>query len=541
MSYIKVYTRSPIDNIYPKSLANSVHFAYSRDGREFQPLNQDYGILFALADIREDNTLGERGIREPRLCREGSRYLIFAEPVDAAGNPIEDGKLLQWETEDFVTFSEQKAVEKAAVGERKAEGTLEIPEALWEGIRDRWIPLHSVSVKLPEDVKLRNVKELESVRARVIYSDGSVDEKKVSWDWNHITDLGGGRYRVSGSLRAVEARFPLAVGYADPVVFAWQGSWYFLATNDNVNDIGLFVRRADSVEGLFAKDVEEHCILACCEEKGFVQTFWAPEFHVIGGDLYILFAVSGSQWGPQCHMMRLKRGGDITNPQAWEEPVRVCRENGKPLTEDGITLDMTYFKAGERPYLVWSYRYGIGTPKDTGSMLYIAAADEKTPWRLASEPVLLSRPLFGWENNSGTINNEGPYALLTEEKVYLAYSGGDACGYYYVVGYLTASVRDDLLDVSRWHKEPTPAFSSSSIEGIQGPGHNSFFTDEEGRLMIAYHAQEREKYFKRCTAMHRVHLSKSGMPMLNVAGERDLAKELERVEIEFSGSEGDFS
>ncbi len=533
MSYIKVYTRSPIDNIYPKSLANSVHFAYSRDGREFQPLNQDYGILFALAGIREDNTIDERGIREPLLCREGSGYLIFAEQVDAAGNPIEDGRLLQWETEDFVTFSGQKTVEKAVAGERKAEETLEIPEALWEGIRDRWMPLHSVSVKLPEDVRLKNIMELEHVRARVIYSDGSVDEKKVSWDRNSVKDLGGRRYRVSGSLRSVEARFPLAVGYADPVVFAWKGSWYFLATNDNVNDIGLFVRRADSVEELFAEDVEEHCILDYNEEKGFVQTFWAPEFHVIGEDLYILFAVSGSKWGPQSHMMRLKRGGDITDPQDWEEPVRVCRKNGRPLTEDGITLDMTYFKAGERPYLVWSYRYGIGTPKDTGSMLYIAAADEKTPWRLASEPVLLSRPLFGWENNSGTINNEGPYALLTDEKVYLAYSGGDACGYYYVVGYLTASVGDDLLDVDCWSKEPAPAFSSSSIEGIQGPGHNSFFTDGEGRLMIAYHAQEREKYFKRCTAMHRVHMSKNGMPMLNVAGERDLAKNLEKVEIEF--------
>ena len=102
-----------------------------------------------------------------------------------------------------------------------------------------------------------------------------------------------------------------------------------------------------------------------------------------------------------------------------------------------------------------------------------------------------------------------------------------------MVGYLTASVGSNLLDAGSWTKLPTAAFSSSSIEGIQGPGHNSFFRDEQGRLMIAYHAQEREKYFKRCSAFHRVHLSKSGFPLLNVAGERDLAEELREVELTF--------
>lgn len=223
-------------------------------------------------------------------------------------------------------------------------------------------------------------------------------------------------------------------------------------------------------------------------------------------------------------------------PEDWEKPVRVIRPNGKPLTEDGITLDMTYFKAQGKPYLVWSYRFGIGTPLDSGSMLYIAAADEEKPWQLASEPVLLSRPLYGWENNSGTINNEGPYALLLDDMVYLAYSGGAACGYSYVVGFLTARAGDDLLNVHNWHKQPTPAFSSASIDGIEGPGHNSFFRDGDGRLMIAYHAQERETYFKRCTAIHRVHISRSGLPMLNIAGRRDVSDDLQIVELEFTQS-----
>ena len=154
--------------------------------------------------------------------------------------------------------------------------------------------------------------------------------------------------------------FPLAVGWADPVIFAWEGKWYFLATNDNNNNIGLFIREADSVAGLFGPEAEPRCILDYDADRGFLQTFWAPEFHVIGGRACILFAVSGRVWGPQCHMMRLKENGALTDPADWEEPVRVRRQDGNFLAESGITLDMTCFKDGENSYLVWSYRYAIG-------------------------------------------------------------------------------------------------------------------------------------------------------------------------------------
>ena len=210
------------------------------------------------------------------------------------------------------------------------------------------------------------------------------------------------------------------------MIFPWKGKWYFIATNDNLDDIGLYVRVADHVGGLFEEGITEHLILGVDEEKGFVQTFWAPEFHVIGGELYILFAIGGKVWGPQCWLMRLKKDGDITKACDWEEPVRVKRKDGGWLAQDGITLDMTYLKAGGSSYMVWSYRKGIGTAADTGSMLYIATVDESKPWILTSDPVLLSRPLYGWENVSHTINNEGPHGFVSGERVFLTYSGGAA-------------------------------------------------------------------------------------------------------------------
>lgn len=534
MAFLKVYTREATGDKYPQSLAGSIHFAFSEDGKEYTALNSNYGMLFAIAPLRKDNTIDAKDLREPKIYKGEGVYHIFAEKINQDGTLCDAEKVIMWTTTNFVSFGEQEYVNREQYQQELGAAceVIEISEAMLSDIKDRWYPIYSVSAQVPETVKLADMAELDKVQATVTYSDGSTDVKKVNWDTEGITKTDKGTYKVKGEIVSKPIVFPMAVGLADPVLFKWEGSWYFIATNDNLDDIGLYVRKADTVDGLFAEGIETRCILDYDEEKGFIQTFWAPEFHVIGGELYILFAVGGKQWAPQCHMMKLKKGGEIMNPEDWETPVRVKRQDGSFLTENGITLDMTYFKVKDTSYLAWSYRFGIGTPLDTGSMLYIATTDEKKPWVLTSEPVLLSRPLFGWENTQGTINNEGPYPLILDDKVYLAYSGGAACGYSYAVGYLIASIEDDLLQIENWTKEPAPLLCSTYIDGIDGPGHNSFFVDEDGKIIIAYHAQETDQFFKRCSTMHRVHIGKNGFPFLNMSAERDLAESLKNVELE---------
>ena len=165
-------------------------------------------------------------------------------------------------------------------------------------------------------------------------------------------------------------------------------------------------------------------------------------------------------------------------------------------------------------------------PLDSGSMLYIATVDPKQPWRLTSDPVLLSRPLFGWENVEGTINNEGPHPLLVGDKVYLAYSGGAANGYTYAVGLLSTDKHQDLLDPANWYKSPTAVLSFYSVEGEYGPGHNAFYTNENGDVMITYHAEPTMRGSKRCTAIRRVHFDIDGEPRFDLSPDRDLRPEL---------------
>ena len=407
--------------------------------------------------------------------------------------------------------------------------TVAVPRSLADRAALHWGHLVSVAARVPENVLAASADELAKVKAEVVYSDGSTSVKPVNWDASNVQFDKPGKYEITGTVQNESYGFPLARAWGDPVIFKWDGKFYFIATTDARNNIGLYVREADNPHDLFADGVKEHLILDRDERRQLIQTFWAPEFHVIGDDLYILFAVGPRSWGPQCHYMKLKKGASIIDPASWEDPVKILKADGKGVGDGGISLDMTYIKAGGKSYYVWSYRVGIGSPRDTGSMLYIATFDEKNPGVLTSDPVQLSRPLYGWENVRGTINNEGPYSFNANGRVYLTYSGGDAGGYTYAVGLLTADENADLLDLNSWTKSNAPVLSFYSVPGKWGPGHNAFFMDDLGNLMISYHGETSLRGRERCAAIHRVHFNIDGEPVFNMSAERDLDPALAQV------------
>ena len=536
MGWIAVYTRIPEETLYRPALAHSVHFAWSEDGAQFTPLNQNYGMLFAQGTVNVDNTIASKALKDPRIARHADgTYRIQAQQTDEAG--AEEPRYPQWSTRDFRTFCYLGAAQTPAPMPEATGAPLGIPGIVpgnaapvdddpGRAALAYWSPLQNIAVRVPEAVRVRSEQDAREIRATATYTDGSTCEKRVEWDLSGVDFSRTGEVRVSGTVKQLEPAFPIFRGHGDPVLFPWRGMWHYIFTNDNNDDKGFLVRRAATVEGLFADDAEQSLILDVNER--FVQTFWAPEFHVIGGALYILFAVSGQKWGPQCHLMKLKPDGDILRAQDWEEPQRICHRDGSPLADDPITLDMTHIAAGGHDYVVWSYREKIGTAQDSGSMLYIASIDPQNPAQLTSDPVLLSRPLYGWENLDGTINNEGPYAFVRGGTVYLAYSGGAANAYSYAVGLFTADANADLLQVENWRKRPAPVLSYISVPGRFGPGHNSYFEDD-GQLYIAYHAEYDTADSPRCAALHRVHFDQSGEPRFDLGPERDLAPELRTV------------
>lgn len=441
MKKLTVFSKEVTDGQYPNGLAYSVHISI-----QGEPLRNEYGMLFPKGSVDDKNRIvpafsGEIRVSEISLNGENV-FLITGEDWTGDGIAKSDRKeFWTWITKDFLTFEEWNLCEAGMLEER---------------------------IGLP----IEELRKADSVNI----SDELAEE--ICEYWNE---------KPEKNIKYPTLQFPFSRGFGDPVFFLWKDDYYYIATNDNVGDIGFYVRKAHELDDLFSEDNEAHIILDKDERRGLIQTFWAPEFHVINGELYIIFAVSNENWGPQCHIMKLRENGDILNPADWEDPRKVTAPGGKKLGKNGITLDMTYVKSGNRHYYVWSYRENIGSPLDSGSMLMIGEINPENPYELISEPICLSRPLYGFENTSGTINNEGPYAFYHNGKIYLAYSGGDARGYLYTVGMFTAEDGADLCDLSSWEKAKTPILSFKSVAGEYGPGHNSFFCDRDGEWWIAYH------------------------------------------------------
>ena len=158
-------------------------------------------------------------------------------------------------------------------------------------------------------------------------------------------------------------------------------------------------------------------------------------------------------------------------------------------------------------------------PKDLGAWLYIAKLNPKEPWKLSTDPVVLSKPEYGWANNH-TFVDEGPFALPREDRLYLTFSSA-AVDTSYVVGLLAIEKGKDLLDARNWRKKNYPILTSRSVEGEYGTGHNAYVTDEEGTVWNTYHARPGVDG-ARSSGIRRVHFNAEGEPVLDMTEEMDV-------------------
>lgn len=403
----------------------------------------------------------------------------------------------------------------------------EISDDLATALRRRFLTPINIANEVPESVTVSSVEELKEVKAVARYSDGSSVDKRVDWYANEIDWNKPGHYIVEGRIHQDRFEFPVAWNKADPCIGRWNGKYYFISTNDLDHEHSIYIREADSIPGLVT--AQQVKILDAYTYPHLGNLLWAPEFHVIDGRLYVFHAGTPQEFlEEQSHVMALKEGGNPMKASDWEMPVRVVRKDGSPLYGgEGITLDMTEFEVGGRHYVCWSQRQF--QPVDQGAWLYIACVDPAEPWKLITDPVLLSMPEYGWANNH-TFVDEGPFALITKNRVYLTFSSA-AVDSTYVVGMMSADPGADLLNPENWVKENYPLLSSRSVEGEFGTGHNAYVTDEDGLVWNTYHARPGVNG-PRSTGIRRVHFNAEGFPVLDMTEEMDLNPELAAVKIE---------
>lgn len=280
---------------------------------------------------------------------------------------------------------------------------------------------------------------------------------------------------------------------ADPYVTKGpDGYYYFTASypaylNVDAGYDRIILRRSNTVIGLAT--AEEHTIWSAHNEGVMSKHIWAPEIHFIGGKWYIFFAAGEKEaiWNIRPFVLMCE-GSDPINDK-WVEmgKMKACEGDDRSFTE--FSLDMTYFENNGKHYLVWAEKLG-------DSSLFMAEINPAEPWKLISKPILLTKPEYEWELIRHKVN-EGPAVLKTDDKIYVFFSASGT-GVEYCMGKVYADRNADLMDINSWTKCTEPALQTSDLVGEAGPGHNSFVVDENGDLLIVYHARPTSHFEKNC-------------------------------------------
>ncbi|MCL1854212.1 MAG: glycoside hydrolase family 43 protein [Clostridia bacterium] len=264
---------------------------------------------------------------------------------------------------------------------------------------------------------------------------------------------------------------------ADPFVCRHRdGYYYFTASVPSFDRIEL--RRAATLDGL--KSAPAKAVWRRRGSGPMSRNIWAPEIHFMDDAWYIYFAASQDDADADgCYDHRIYvLENKAANPLEGMFTVMGRVDTGW----SSFSLDATTFTHRGRRYLVWAQRDAAIAGN---SNLYIAEMENPRTLRLPA--VLLSKPEYSWECQ-GFLVNEGPAVLARNGLVFITYSAS-ATDERYCMGLLTADENADLLNPASWMKSSDPVMGTDGVNGLYGPGHNSFTVDARGGDMLVFHAR----------------------------------------------------
>lgn len=444
-----------------------------------------------------------------------------------------------------------------AVPSFRSGNVIEIPPTIAEALRLRFRPVTNTAAAVtPVTVPVGAALAVSDLPARVDleYSDGSTGSLAVTWDAGSVGAVDtarAGERRVTGRVRQAVYPTPFADERADPsiVPFRYRGHDVFLmiATKDLnldpiANDggpIGMPIRMAATIADLADANggaaLERDILVAGdldADGRPMTGCFWAPEIHVVGGELSILFMPSydgedgrTDMWTGRASIIQLRRDADgehldPTDPASWTTARHVTRADGSVLNDRaGISLDMTYLEDAGRHYYAWQM---LGS-------IFIATMDPAAPDRLTSEPVRILAPEYAWDNTIA----EGPNLTVRDGRVLMLYSGSTV-GDTYTTGLATAVSGADLTDPQSWTRLSAPIQKSGPYNGEYqlGTGHGMWSRDEDGNDLYVFHARtDHLGLTGRDTFVRRVHWTADGLPRLDMETEEELAPEHREVTV----------
>lgn len=589
--YIMAYTKTGGD----RTLDQSLHLAWSDDGASFSALNSDSGIRFARrtdGDHTIENPFmfflknGDYGMISLSSSRPGHVTIHTSQDLVVFDQEIildlgiskkpaqlqcfydldQDKYVILWSdgnkqfsqtTTDFATVSKPEKTEYVLWD--TPDGT-ELPEKAIPGniiavdqttldyVKAKLLPVENISTDpLPTMVKAELGGKLrlpESVLAK--YSDGSSANVPIVWDTTSLNLNEAATYKIKGTIGYPQFDDPFIEAKADPwITIGDDGKYYFTASypmysqDDEEGYSKITLRRADDIAGL--QNAQEVTIWVNNDEDKIYRYIWAPEIHQINGVWYMLFTGSrrpNDVFAIRPHVLKCEPGSDPIDQSSWKSLGIVRPAAGDSISFQTFSLDMTYFEAGGKHYVVWA-------EKTTGdSLLLIATIDPVNPARLTSPATIMSMPEYAWEQVRYNVN-EGAAVIKRDGKIFLCFSAAGT-GPEYCIGILTADENADLLQRDAWIKNPYPILTTQDVDREYGPGHNSFTKDQYGNDIFVYHARSFECYTKQCNyadqdplydpcrhaRIKAVHWAFDNMPVLKMTPDQFVDPDYRNVTIE---------
>ncbi len=263
----------------------------------------------------------------------------------------------------------------------------------------------------------------------------------------------------------------------DPYIIKHKGMYYRTFVMDEAR---VCMACAETLDGL--RNAEIKVVFQPPENTEYSKQIWAPELHIIDNICYI-YVTADDGFNPNHRMYVLSNGTD--NPMApYEMKGKITDDTDK------WAIDGTVIKYHGKMYYIWA-----GWEGDENVRQDIYIAEMESPLKLKSKRVLISKPLFDWEKcgTTGEVGspfiNEGPFAVVNDDKLYILYSAS-AC---WCENYCIALLRlegDDPLKQENWVKDDKPILSCNDI--VKGAGHCSVFTDED-KSYVVFHAWEKDE------------------------------------------------
>lgn len=258
---------------------------------------------------------------------------------------------------------------------------------------------------------------------------------------------------------------------ADPWVTQFGGFYYYMHTQGDK----LSIWKTRDIAALASAEVK---VIWKPPVKGANSTsIWAPELHRLDNKWYVYYTATDVDNNSDTTRYVFVLENALSDPMEGE-----WVDKGK-LNMAYSGLDGTVFQLHEITYFIYSAYVGSQSNLIIGKMV--------NPWTLQDQQVQIASPTFAWEKFGGREILEGPEFLLGKNgKVFIIYSASACWADEYALGMLEADAADNLLDPNVWDKKEEPVFKQSKKINVYGPGHNAFFTANDGTEdWIIYHAK----------------------------------------------------